>query len=290
MPKSCKIGMTAVFLAGFAVLAAFFAAGSIEGAKPTPVTPIPLTANFGPLWTGAGGEILTTTVRNDVEGQLYVDTANTKKIIYGCEVKIYPAGRANPRGYFIMKVDRAGILGRFVSLHFSTPTTGLNCSSAQAGCDVGGFIGEAGDVETRTIGISTQVVLVESDGRLIRDVSAPLNMEKMAAGDRKVVGLGISFTPDDPAYDYQYDLGQFTDPENYDPEATCQVQNYPWGAVELVCLSTGQVWEFRPLAIPYFNEPNNLLRLLWGRVLLDYWTFCRLDKWEMPFVLRVARK
>jgi hypothetical protein len=290
MPKLCKIGMTTIFLAGFAALATLFVVGHVEGAKPAPVTPISLNAEFDTVWTGAGGVPVETRIRNDYDGQIYVDRADTRKITYGSVIKLYPASGSDPRGHFIMKIDQAGILGRFVRLNFGAPLTGPNCESSQEGCAVDGFLGETGRVEARTISISTQIVLAESNGQLVRDVSAPLNMEKMKAGDRKVVGLGISFTPDDPDFDHQYDLGQFTDPENYDPGSTCQVQNYPWGAAELVCLATGQVWEFRPLSISYFNETDNLSRLLWGRVLLNYWTFCRLNKWTMPFVLTVTRQ
>ncbi len=291
MSRPNKMGMIVAFMTCFAALATLFVVDHVEGAKSGPVTPISLTANLEPIWYGAGGETVVTTIRNDVDNQLYIDRTDTKRIKYGVSVKYTPAGGSNPRGQFVMKIDRAGALGRYVQLHFSKTATGLNCVSSQEGCAVGGFMGDTGDVETRTISISTQLILAENAaGQLVRDVNSPLGMETMKTGDRKVVGLGISFTPDVDGFDYQYDLGQFTDPANYVPGVTCQEQNYPWGPAELVCLASGQIWEFRPCSVSYVNEPNNLWRLLWGHVLLDYWTFCRLDKWEMPFVLRVTRQ
>ncbi len=56
-----------------------------------------------------------------------------------------------------------------------------------------------------------------------------------------------------------------------------------------MCVTTGQVWEFRPLTGVYYNEPDNGLRHLWGRILDGYWRSCRYDKWDMPFVLRVTK-
>ena len=146
-------------------------------------------------------------------------------------------------------------------------------------------------IDTKLIEITTQLVLVENaDGALVRDVKQPIGMESMKTGDSKIVGLSISFTPNDPDFDYRYDLGQFTDPENYNPNSVCQNQNYLWGTAELYCLAAGQAWEFRPYSKVYLNDPNNLWRLLQGTVLLDYWTVCKLRKWHMPFVLRVGRQ
>jgi len=288
MSKRARI--LTVSLAGLAAMAIMFLVGPVQGAKPQPTAPLSLKAGFEGFWGDGQGNFLGARILNDQPGLLYIDTVDTKKIKYGVSVKYYPSSGSNPRGQFVMKIDRAGALGRYVQMLFSDPVTGPWCASTKEGCDVDGFIGETGEVETRAFSISTQIVLDENgDGTLSRNVNAPIGMETMKTGDRKVVGLGISFAPDDPAFDYQYALGHFTDPGNYVPGSTCQEQYYPWGPAELVCLAAGQVWEFRPLSTTYVNEPNNLWRLLWGQVLIDYWTYCRLDKWEMPFVLRVSR-
>jgi len=287
---SKRVRILTVSLAGIAALAALLMVGQVQGAKTVPATPLSLKANLEDFWPDGTGQFIGTRIHNDQPGVVYVDTADTKTVKYGVTVKYYPASGSNPRGQFVMKIDRAGALGRYVRFLFDTSSTGPNCLSTKEGCDVDGFIGDSGEVETRSISISTQMVfLVNAAGELVRDIKATLGMENMKTGDRKVVGLGISFTPDDPQFDYQYDLGQFTDPTNYVPGLTCQEQNYPWGPAELYCVAAGQVWEFRPFTTAYVNEPNNRWRLLWGRVLLDYWTFCRLNKWEMPFVLRVTR-
>lgn len=283
-----KYVFVALAAVGVMTLAALVDVRPVQGAKPSKSSPWSLRANFEDFWADGLGQLIGTRIHNDEPGVAYVDTADTRKVKYGVSVKYTPPSGTNPRGQFVMKVDRAGALGRYVRLHFDSPLTGPYCESTKDGCDVDGFIGETGHVETRTISISTQIVLTaNASGELVRDVNAPIGLESMKTGESKIVGLGISFTPDDPAFDYQYDLGQFTDPENYVPGSACQEQNYPWGPAELYCVSGGSIWEFRPLSKAYINEPDNLWRLLWGRVLLDYWTFCRLNKWEMPFVLRV---
>lgn len=285
--KSGILAVAAVCLASMAVIVAVRPA---QGAKPKPNPTLSLKANFEAFWGDGQGNFVETRILNDLPGVVYADTTDTKTVKYGVTVKYYPASGTNPRGQFVMKIDRAGVLGRYVQFLFDTPSTGPNCLSTKEGCGVDGFIGDSGEVETRSISISTQMVfLVNAAGELVRDVNATLGMENMKTGDRKIVGLGISFNPDDPQFDYQYDLGQFTDPENYVSGLTCQEQNYPWGPAELYCVAAGQVWEFRPFTTAYVNEPNSRWRLLWGRVLLDYWTFCRLNKWEMPFVLRVSK-
>jgi hypothetical protein len=285
---SRKFGILTLAAVCLASVAVFVAVRPAQGAKPS--SPLSLKANFEGFWQDGTGGFIGTRIHNDVEGLVYPDTADTKRIKYGIEVKYYPPGSGDTRGRFVMKIDRAAALGRYVRLHFGAPLTGSNCVSAKEGCGVDGFLGDTGEVETRSISISTQLVMIENAaGALVRDVNAPIGMDTMKTGDKKVVGLGISFTPDNPNFDYQYDLGQFTDPGNYIPGLTCQEQNYPWGPAELYCVAAGQVWEFRPCSKAYVNEPNSARRLLWGRVLLDYWTFCRLNKWEMPFVLRVTR-
>lgn len=284
---SKKMCILTVSLTSLAALAVLLFVGQVQGAKPS--TPLSLKATFEDFWQDGTGQFIGTRIHNDQAGLVYVDTADTRKIKYGVEVKYYPAGGSDPRGRFVMKIDRAGVLGRYVQMLFDDPATGPWCVSTKEGCNVDGFIGETGEVETRVFSISTQIVLAKADGTLVRDVNAPIGMDTMKTGDRKVVGLAISFTPDDPAFDYQYVLGHFTDPGNYVQGSTCQEQYYPWGPAELVCIAEGQVWEFRPCSTAYVNEPNNLWRLLWAQVLIDYWTYCRLNKWELPFVLRVEK-
>ena len=292
MSKRCKVGVTAGFLAAFAAAATLFVAGvgHVEGAKTAPV--IYLSATLEPLWFNAEGTAVDTKILNDGQGP-YINQVDTKRTQYGVTVKYTPGSGSTPRGQFVMNLDRARILGRYVTLKFENPVTGTNCRpkpADEAACaPVRGFMDGDPNVETRSISISTQIVLDESGGNLVRNASARLDMDRMVTGQRKVVGLGISFTPDVPDYDYAYDLGNFTDPENYVPGLPCQDQNYVWGPAELVCLATGQVWEFRPCATAYDNEPNSCLRFLWGRVLDVYWRFCRSDKWDMPFVLRVTK-
>jgi hypothetical protein len=280
------MGLSLICLAGMVVLAMV---GPAQGGK-TPSPPIPLWANFESTWYDGAGQGYATNILNDDAG-LYVDTTDTKKIKYGVEVKYYPPGSWDTRGRFRMNVDQAGVLGRFVRLLFNTPSTSANCVSTKDGCGIDPMRGGMGTIETRTIEISTQLVLVENaDGALVRDVNQPIGMDLMKTGDSKIVGLGISIIPDDPDFNYTYLLGQFTDPANYNPNLTCQSQNYLWGPAELYCRTAGTEWEFRPCSKAYVNEPDNRWRLLQGNVLLDYWSVCKLRKWNMPFVLRVGKR
>ncbi len=295
MSKNEKMGVMAVFAAGAAALATMFVAGvgHVQGAKSSPVSPIYFSATLEPLWFNANGEGVATKIVNDAQGS-YVNRIDTRTVKYGVTVKYTPGGGSTPRGQFVMNLDRAGRLGRYVSMTFADPVSGDNClpkpADEEACAPVFGFMDPDPNVETRSLSISTQIVLDEdASGSLVRNVNARIDMDKMVAGQRKVVGLGISFVPDVAGYDYSYDLGNFTDPANYVPGLPCQDQSYPWGPAELVCITTGQVWEFRPLTAVYYNEPANCLRHLWGRILDGYWRFCRYNKWDLPFVLRVTK-
>lgn len=250
-----------------------------------------LKANFEAFWINGSDQFIATRIHNDIEGFAFTDAPDTKKVAYGVEVKYYPPANWDYRGRFVMKLDRTKALGRFVQLSFGTPSTDPTCDdSGEIGCGIDPLRGGTGTIETKTIEITTQIVLVRNNaGELVRDVKQPIGMELMKTGDSKFIGLGITFTPNDPAYAYRYDLGQFTDPENYDPNVVCQENNYQWGTAELYCVQAGQVWEFRPYSEAFPNDPDNLTRLLDGHVLVDYWKTCKLRKWTMPFVLRVAR-
>ena len=108
-----------ICLAGLAIL---FMVGPVQtGGKPSPA--IPLWANFELKWYDQNSQDVATNIRNDVEGLIYVDTPDTKRVKYGVEVKYYPPGAWDYRGRFKMKVDQTGVLGRFVRLLFSTPST-----------------------------------------------------------------------------------------------------------------------------------------------------------------------
>jgi len=291
--KGMIVGLMAVLAVSGALLV--MGVGRVQGAKVPPASPIYFSAAFLPTWQDAGGGAVPVKVQNDIPGQPYIHTADAKRTKYGVTVKYTPPSGAIRRGQFVMKLDRAGILGRYVNMQFKDPLMGAYCrpNPEHEDCckNVRGFMDacEDGIVETSTLTISTQIVLDDASGQLARNVADPFLMGAMTAGQRKIVGLGISFTPDVEGFDYQYDLGSFTDPGSYIPGSPCQGQNYSWGPAELVCLTTGQVWEFRPMTEAYFNEPNNLWRLLMGRYLCNYWVSCRSDKWEMPFVLQVTK-
>ena len=198
MSKHCKVGVTAGSLAAFAAAATLFVAGvgHVEGAKTAPV--IYLSATLEPLWYNAEGTAVDTRIVNDAQG-LYMNKIDTKNARYGVTVKYTPGSGSTPRGQFVMNLDRAGILGRYVTLKFENPVTGTNClpkPKDETACQpVRGFMDGDPNVETRSISISTQIVLDESGGSLVRSM-ALLDMDKMVAGQRKVVGLAISFIPE----------------------------------------------------------------------------------------------
>jgi hypothetical protein len=260
------------------------------GGKPSP--PLSLRANFESFWKDGSGQFIQTRIHNDTNGLFYVDTANTKKIIYGVEVKYYPPGSWDTRGRFVMKIDRSAVLGRFVRLDFQDPSADAACDeSGTPGCGVDPLQGGTGELDTKMIEISTQVVLVKnSAGLIVQDVTQPIGMDTMRSGESKFVGLGITFTPTDPAFNYRYDLGHYANPDFAHENMICPLKDYwNWGPAELYCVQAGQVWEFRPCTETFVNYPDNLVRLLDGHVLVDYWTSCKLRTWRMPFVLRVSK-
>jgi hypothetical protein len=258
------------------VLVILLAVSPVQAGKPKP--PISLKANFETVWYDGLGVARDTKIRNDVEGSLYVDTADTKKIKYGVYVKYEIPGAWDTRGRFKMKVDRAGVLGRYALFSFDQPTTDPSCVSTREGCGIDPLGGGTGTIDTRVLEIWTPIVLVENNGVLVKDSSQPIGMDVMKTGEMKYVGLDISFTPDDPNFDHVYKLGY----------SVCEANDL-WGAAELYCLQAGQVWEFRPCSKVFINEPDNAWRLLQGIVQIDYLTACKLRKWNMPFVLRVCR-
>jgi hypothetical protein len=282
-----------ICLAGLAVL---FMAGPVQGGgKPSP--PIPLWANFELDWHDQNGQSVATNIRNDIEGFIYVDTPDAKKVKYGMEVKYYPPGAWDTRGRFRMQVDQTGILGRFVRLVFDTPLTGLGCDdSGREDCALDplqAFPGRTGTINTKIVTIETWVVYVESaDGKsLVMDTNQPIGMDVMETGESKIVGLAINFTPDDPNFNYEYTLGYVPDPNNpnYDSNLVCQDVGWLHGTAEMYCVAAGQVWEFRPHLKEYTNDPGNLNRWLWGHSTTVYYKNCHYRRWHLPFVLRVGR-
>jgi hypothetical protein len=256
------------------------------GGKSSP--PISLRANFEPLWFGAS-----TNIRNDIEGSPFFDMTDTKRAKYGVSVKFYPAGGSDPRGRFKMIIDQSGALGRYIKLFFMTPLGGAGCiDNNLEGCNIDPLGGGIGVIDTKLITIDTQVVYVESaDGKsLVMDTSQPIGMDLMKTGESKIVGLGISFTPENSDYDYH--LGFIPDPNNpaYDPNLACQNTGWPFGTAELFCVAAGQQWEFRPHQKNYTNDPGSLNRWLTGQSTILYYRVCNYNRWHMPFVLRVTKQ
>jgi len=259
----------------------------VQAAKPSP--PLSLQANFEAFWQNGSGQYIGTRIHNDIGGFVYTDTASTKRVVYGVEVKYYPPASSLP-GQFVMKIERSGVLGRFVRLDFQQPSTDPVCDeSGDPGCAVDPLYGGVGELETKTIRISTQGVLTRrADGALVQDINQRLDMDKMQSGQSKLVGLGITFTPTDPAFDRNYNLGILVNPDQPHENIICPVKDY-WlfGTAELYCVAAGSLWEFRTHTQAFTNEPDNVVRLLHTNVQLDYLNSVKLRTWRMPFVLRV---
>lgn len=281
MPKSCKIGVTAVFLAGFAVLATLFVVGHVEGAKPSP--PISLQASFEELWTGEGDQYQNLyRIQNDDTYSPYVDTPDRKvdKIVIksGVEVKYYPPGGSDTIGRFKMIIDQAGSLRRFVRLHFLEPLEGSLDESGYPRFPVDPLWGETGTLLTSKISIKTGAVLKEdAEGILRYDPDyPPLDMDKMQTGESKYIFLGIDFNPVGEFVDRTYFLGFLA--------GVSQI-----GAAELFCVEAGKEWEIRPFTESFVNEPDNSWRYLHTNVQMDFLRSIKLRSWHMPFVLRIRK-
>jgi len=282
MSRSCKTGITVVFLAGFVVLATLFVVGHVEGAKPAPA--ISLQASFEELWVTDEdqNEVNLYRMQNDVTGLPFVDTPDVKvgkKVVKsGVEVKYYPPGGSDQIGRFKMIIDQAGSLQRFVRLHFLEPLAGSLDDSGYPGFPVDPLWGGTGTLLTSKISITTWGVLKEDDHGVLRldpDLP-PLNMDKMQAGDSKYIFLGIDFNPVGEFVDRTYFLGFLA--------GVSQT-----GAAELFCVEAGKEWEIRPFTESFVNEPDNSWRYLHTDVQMDFLRSIKLRSWHMPFVLTVTK-
>jgi hypothetical protein len=283
MSKPGKMGITVVFLAGFAALATLIVVGHVEGAKPAPA--ISLQASFEELWVGEGDQSQNQyRMQNDITDLPFVDTPDRKvgKTVEksGVEVKYYPPGGSDQIGRFKMIINQAGSLQRFVRLHFKDPSTDPALDeSAYPGFPVDPLWGGTGTLDTSRISITTWGVLKEDDlGNLKPDPDyPPLDMDKMQTGESKLVWLGIDFNPVGAFHDRTYFLGLLA--------GVSQT-----GAAELYCVEAGQVWEIRPITESFHNEPDNSWRILHTNVQMDFLRSIKLRSWHMPFVLRVTKK
>lgn len=276
MSKPCKIGVTAVFLSGFVVLATFFVVGHVEGAKPAPA--ISLQASFEESWVD-GNNLYR--MQNDTSGLPYVDTPDVKvgkKVVKsGVEVKYYPPGGSDQIGRFKMVIDQAGSLQRFVRLHFLEPSTDPALDeSAYPGFPVDPLWGGTGTLLTSSISIKTWAVLKADDQGILRPDPdyPPLDMDKMQTGESKLIWVGIDFNPAGGFTDRTYHLGLLA--------GVSQT-----GSAELHCVEAGQAWEIRPFTESFVNEPDNSWRLLHTDVQMDFLRSIKLRSWHMPFVLRI---
>ena len=268
--------IASVFIAGLAVMLLI---GPAQGAKPAPV--LSLMASFEPTWIDGSSS---NRIRNDVDGTVYANTPSTKRAFYGVDVTYRPQQGSFP-GQFVMKVDRNGLLGRYVKINFQDPSTNPKCDdSALPGVPVDPLQGGVGELETKRIEISTWIVLVENaDGWLVCDYNQRLDMDKMLAGQSKFIGLEVTFTPADPLFDREYYLGVLMG------DATPCSDGYAFcgGPAELFCTVTGSEWEIRPTTKTFVNEPDNLRRLLHTDFQLDWLNSIELRTWRMPFILRI---
>jgi hypothetical protein len=271
--------IASVFIAGLAVMLLI---GPAQGAKPGPV--LSLMASFEPTWIDGSSA---NRIRNDFDGTAYANTPSTKNVFYGVDVTYTPPQGAFA-GQFVMKIDRNGLLGRYVKINFQDPSTDPACDqSGFPGFAVDPLQGGIGELETKRIQISTWGVLVRNaDGALVRDAKQRLGMDLMQAGQAKLIGLGITFTPTDPLYDREYNLGILAAADI--TTAGCPPKDY-WlvGAAELFCTATGSMWEIRPTIQTFVNEPDNMRRLLDTNVQLDYLHNIKLRTWKMPFIIRI---
>ena len=273
--------IASVFVAGLAVMLLI---GPAQGAKPAPV--LSLMASFEPIWIDDSSA---NRIRNDADGTVYANTPSTKKVFYGVDVTYTPAG-GNLPGQFVMKVDRNGLLGRYVKIGFQDPSTDPDCDDTDgnvpglSGVSIDPLQGQAaGELETKRIEILTWSVLVRNaDGMLVRDVEQRLDMDKMLAGESKLINLSIEFTPTDPLFDREYYLGV----HHVDADLCSDIYGLN-GVAEIFCTATGSMWEIRPTTQTFVNEPDNVRRLLHTTYQLDWLNSIELRTWKMPFILRI---
>jgi hypothetical protein len=265
--------IASVFIVGLAVMLLI---GPAQGAKPA--SGLSLKASFEPTWIDG---FSSNRIRNDVDGLVYVNTPSTKRAFYGVDVTYTPQQGSFP-SQFVMKVDKNGLLGRYVKINFQDPSTDPACDeSGYPGFAVDPLQGVVGELETKRIEISTGSVLVRNaDGALVRDLNQRLDMDKMQAGQSKLIDLAITFTPTDPLFDREYNLGI----SNAGQTATACANGY---GAELFCTATGSMWEIRPTMQTFVNEPDNVRRLLHTNVQMDFLRQIKLRTWRLPFVLRI---
>lgn len=268
--------IASVFIAGLAVMLLM---GPAQGAKPA--SSLSLMASFEPKWIDG---VLDNRVRNDVDGTVYANTPSTKKIFYGVDVTYTPQKGSFP-GQFVMKLDRNGRLGRYVKIDFQEPSTDPLCDDSDLpGVPVDPLQGGVGELETKRIEIRTTGVMVEdANGWLLHDYSQCLDMDKMLAGQSKLIGLEVTFTPTDPLFDREYYLGVLM----MDTTPCSDGYAFGGGPAELFCTATGSMWEIRPTTQTFVNEPDNLRRLLHTDFQLDYMNSIELRTWKLPFILRI---
>ncbi len=268
--------IASVFIAGLAVVLLI---GPAQAAKPG--SALSLMASFEPIWIDGSSP---NRIRNDVDGMVYANTPSTKKVFYGVDVTYRPQQGSFP-SRFEMKVDRNGLLGRYVKIDFQEPSTDTLCDDSDLpGVPVDPLQGGVGELETKRIEISTWGVLVkDANGWLFRDPNQRLDMDKMLAGQSKLIQLEVTFTPTDPLFDREYYLGVLM------MNATPCSDGYAFGGgpAELFCTATGSMWEIRPTTQTFVNEPDNLRRLLHTDFQLDWLNSIELRTWKMPFVLRI---
>jgi len=279
-----KINAVILGVFGIAAAAAIFSVLPAQGAKPASV--LSLMASFEPKWIDNTSPNM---IRNDVDGVVYANTPSTKRAFYGVDVTYTPAQAFLP-GRFTMKIDKNGLLGRSVKINFQDPSTDPDCDDTDGslpgleGVLIDPLQGEAaGELETKRIEILTWSVHVRNaDGSVVRDTEQRLDMDKMQAGDSKLIGLSIDFTPTDPLFDREYYLGVL----HLDADI-CSDKYGLTGLAEIFCTATGSMWEIRPTTQSFVNEPDNVRRLLHTDYQLEWLNSIELRTWRMPFILKI---
>ena len=270
-----------IFIAGLALMLLI---GPAQGARTDPV--LSLMASFEPTWIDNSSPNL---IRNDADGTAYANTPSTKRAFYGVDVTYTPATERLP-GQFKMKIDRNGLLGRYVKIGFQDPSTDPDCDDTDGSLpglsdvSIDPLQGQAaGELETKRIEISTWGVMFRTaDGAVAQDSDLRLDMDKMRAGESKLIQLSIEFTPTDPLFDREYYLGV----HHFDADLCSDTYGLN-GVAEIFCTATGSMWEIRPTTQTFVNEPDNVRRLLHTTYQLDWLNSIELRTWKMPFILRI---
>ena len=117
---------------------------------------------------------------------------------------------------------------------------------------------------------------------LVRDLNQRLDMDKMRAGESKLIALEIEFTPTDPLFDREYYLGVLKS-----DGTPCSDSYGLQRPAEIFCTATGSAWEIRPTTQTFVNEPDNVRRLLHTEYQLEWLNSIELRTWRLPFILRI---